>query len=69
MAQMREFMAQNKLRLVRLQYVPRQIYRRNQTGKARRFDRAGNINARSALPAEETPTLVQPNRKNQPCTK
>ena len=48
MAQMREFMAQNKLRLVRLQHVLRQIDRRKQTGKARRFDRVGNIDARSA---------------------
>ena len=63
---MRQLVAQNQFRLVRLQHVLRQIDRWNQTGKARRFDRAGNINVRSAALAEKTPVTVQPNRKHRP---
>ena len=66
MMQMRQLVAHNQFRFVRLQHVLRQIDRRNQTGKARRFDRAGNINARSAALAEKTPVTVQPNRKHHP---
>ena len=66
MPQMRQLMTQDQFRLVRLQHVLCQIDRRNQTGKARRFDRAGNIDARSAALAEKTPVAVQPNRKHRP---
>ena len=66
MAQMRQLVAHNQFRFVRLQHVLRQIDRWNQTGKARRFDRAGNINVRSAALAEKTPVTVQPNRKHRP---
>ena len=68
MPQMREFVVQNQFRLVRLQHVLRQIYRRNQAGKARRFDRTRSIDARSSALAEKTPVAVQPNREHHPHT-
>ena len=64
--QMRQFVAHNQLSRVVPQHVFRQVDCRNQTGKARRFDRAGNIDARSAALAEKTPVAVQPNRKHRP---
>ena len=66
MPQMRQLVAHNQFRFVRLQHVLCQIDRRNQTGKARRFDRVGNIDARSAALADKTPVTVQPNREHRP---
>jgi len=66
MPQMRQLMTQDQFRLVRLQHILRQIDRRNEPSQARRFDCAGNIDARSAALAEKTPVTVQTNRKHYP---